>query len=265
MPRSQRDLESAFFCFLILLAALPLAGAVPSIIEDPDRELPFWFDVETAVDENGKIRWDLFPESRRNGHQEVLRRGEEMRARGEPVFEADQPCLEYTSGFGQNRYEANDLATATEYAEIGLLGRVRAVSDGFVYGRPVRMLEVEVDSYLKRPSELAVEPGETLLVSFDSAEVRVPGGFLCARNAHYPDAPAPNLGILVLSEMPPPGRPLVLFPPASGIIFERGNGSASLSWARGPFVGSGPAWELISERALEVVSSRSSGRRVQEP
>lgn len=192
---------------LCSMVTLPGYAEIPALIEDPEGGPHLWKTLEASRDE------------------------------------AVAECQSFSRS--ATGLQLPDLSSRSflEMAEVALIGKVVSSAQGLFYGQPATLVEVDPERWLKRPTEIPAV--DRVYVRFSRAELEIDGELVCVRNDHYPDQPTPRGRIVLFSEILSERLPLLLNPHSQAVIFERADGTVSLGWERGEFVGQSPTWESV--------------------
>lgn len=248
----------AAFTAAVTCLALGAQAEVPELIEDPGGGPPIWMTADAARNPDGSLQWEHFPSSMREDLKQRIQVNQQLRSeRTDPLEAAPAACQTVrlsTSGLG---LPDTRFATFLEYSELAFTGRVRDVAEGFYHGQVAALIEVQVERVIEKPEALGAP--STIYVRFGQAEVEAEGEMLCVRNDHYPDRPTIGGRILVFADAVTDEQPPIVNPHSMAVLFEREDGSVSLGWERGPFVGKGPTWASVEKELYLAINEEVPG------
>ncbi len=236
---------------LLVLAFAPCASAeVPRQIasSDPGRQQPVWVSADEAFVE-GQVKTAVFSEFENQLLGGLLRSGERSYQRMSTAFQDGDGCIWLGMSPGPRPLANHPLEDLHRNAAAAVFGRVVDGREGFYYGRPGALYEIEVISTIK--SSPGSTAPERIFMVYPNARIDLGRFAICQDGPRYPTKPIVGRNILVYSWEPLPeaGTPIVK-PLDEEVFYELSDGSVSLPHRYGE-----PEGDLTLEQLVQRVQS----------
>jgi hypothetical protein len=172
------------------------APAQPDVLQRAGATRPFFISARLATDENGEIRWAVFPESTRIALQTRI---DEM-ARTHRVnagAAASEPCSTRTVSFphvGGPHRSWSDLA---DNAEAIYRGRVVATMPGFEFTAPKTLLSIHILSRIR--GNQAFPAAGAVNILYPAADFTIGDTRFCNAGPNAPFIPAVGDDVLIFA------------------------------------------------------------------
>jgi hypothetical protein len=170
------------------------------------------------------------------------------------LSETDSDCTNWIVT-GGSRSRERPIDQLLEKSVAAFTGTVLNEASGFYRGVPKTLYGIEVDRYLKLPSEMN-PPGDRLWVPYGQVEMEVDGLKLCVRGPSFPGTPTVGGRVLAFVHEFDQANPQIARVFEASLFFEDAEGRVWLP-------GSGnvvdrPDWEVV-ERLLEGLAAGTGG------
>lgn len=226
---------------------------VPARIDDPRSNTVAWIAADVAV-ENGQLRPDLLGERLEDLRAIAQRNGRALQDKAVTQTGAERPCSSFkTQSPAEDFDPAETLADLTDYGRAIVSGRVVAIREGFWYGLPASLLEID-GAWLKG------QPAGATFFLYPFAHIDTAEGPICSKVAG--DAVPPQVGdrVIVFSPAPPfeiEGGRVVSGDFRNRVVYEHRDGGMRVPAAlRGSAVNAASAFDDIRKAVQVSVASR---------